>query len=254
MTRKNPQRNKMNLETILKNIDDAERLAAIDPNEPQYTRTRAGIEAAIKGAKERLLKLKNEYSATVQQNGVAIFLQGPADKVREFTNLVNEMGEAVTIDAEELYAEHFLPVLEASIGPSRAWNSNQVAIMHRLLAEVSKGLGVYLTRAMRLPADATLATKQDTLNFIRQTIRTELGDEFNSQYLKRALAREGLKIRYMGLVAPVIITNASPEEAVGLGQMFGRGKATVTITDEDKVNKEFIAATFKNVQKQIKKK
>jgi len=244
----------MDLETILKNLDDAERMAAIDPNEPQYTKTRAGIETAIKGAKDRVQKLKGDYATTVQANGVAIFLHGPEGKVQEFTTLVRDLGEAVVIDAAELYTQRFLPVLEGSLGPKREWNSTQAAIMHRLLAEVGKELKVFMTRAMRLPATMTLPEKSDTLNFIRNTIREELGDDFNAQYLRNAVAREGLKIRYMGAVAPVIVVNATPEEAIGLGQLFGRGKATVTITDEDTVNEEFIKATFKSVQKQIKNK
>lgn len=242
----------MNLEEILKNIDEAERLAAIDPNEPQYSRTRAGIEQKIKGAKERVVKLKAEYATTVQQNGVAIFLQGPQDKVDQFTKLVNDQAEAVVVDAEELYTQRFLPVLEGSLGMSRTWSPTQTAIMHRLLAEVGKELNVYLTRAMRLPASAVLPTKQDTLNFIRTTMRDEMGDDFNANYLKKSVAREGLKIRYMGAVAPVIVVNASAEETVGLGQLFGRGKAIVTINEDDVVNQEFIKTTFKNVQKQIK--
>lgn len=242
------------LETILKNLDDAERFALIDPNEPQYTKTRAGIEASIKGAKERAEKLKKEYSVTIQANSVAIFLQGSPDKVSQFATLVQNMGEAVVVDASELYTSKFLPILESSLGKSRQWNSTQVAIMHRLLAEVSKELGIFLTRAMRLPAEQVLTTKEDTLNFIRETVRNELGDNFNAEYLKKAIAREGLKIRYMGAVAPVIVVNAIPEETVGLGQLFGRGTVSVTITDTDIVNEEFINQTFKNVKKQLKSK
>jgi len=105
---------------------------------------------------------------------------------------------------------------------------------------------------MRLPAQQVLNTKEETLNFIREVVRNELGDAFNAEYLKKAIAREGLKIRYMGAVAPVIVVNATPEETVGLGQLFGRGTVTVTISNEDTVNEEFINQTFKNVKKQLK--
>jgi hypothetical protein len=244
--------NTNNLEEILKQLDVAEQTASIDPNEPQYARTRSGIENSVKQAKEKVQKLKEDYAKTVQQNGVAIFLNGPSDKVQAFAKLVNDLGEAVVVDAEELYAQRFLPVIEQSIGKSREWTSTQSAIMHRLLGEVGKELKVFLSRALRLPNTAALPTKQDTLNFIRNVMREELGDDYNAEYLKKSLAREGLKIRYMGVVAPVIVVNATPEETIGLGQMFGRGKATVTITDEDNVTEEFIKATFKHVQKQIK--
>jgi len=243
----------MTLEEILKNIDQTEKLALIDPSEPQYARTRNGIEVAVRQAKERLGKLKEEYAKAVQGNGVAIFLFGSPEKCATFSKLVEDLGEAVVIDASEMYSTKFLPVLEGSIGPTRQWNSNQVSIMHRLLAEVSKDLNVFLTRSLKLPAQAELPNKEATLNFIRDTIRNQLGDDFNVEYLKKVVAREGLKIRYMGSVAPVIVLNSTPEESVGLGQIFGKGKANVTITDEDEVNKEFIEKTFKTVQKQIKK-
>lgn len=241
----------MNLEQIIKNLEDAERTAAIDPNEPQYTRSRSGIETAVKAAKARAAQLKSEYGKALQDNGVAIFLHGPADKVQMFTKLVSEMNEAVVIDAGALY-KRFFDIVEPSIGPTRLWTATQTAIMHRLLGEVSKEVKVFLTRALRLPVNVAVPNKEDTLNFIRDNVRKELGDDFNAQYLKQEVSREGLKIRYMGTVVPVIVINATPEETIGLGQLFGKGKATIHVSDEDNVTEDFIKASFKNVQKQIK--
>lgn len=243
----------MTLEEILKGIDAAAVMAAIDTTEPQYAKTKTGMDVAVRQAKERLAKLKEDYAKTVLQSGVAIFLFGSAEKCATFSKLVEEMGEAVVVDAGELYTKEFLPIVEGSIGLGREWNSTQTSILHRLLGEVSKGINVHLTRTLRLPSQGAVPTKQDTLDFIRNAIRNELGDGFNTEYLKKIIAREGLKIRYMGSVAPVIVLNSTPEEAVGLGQIFGRGKANVTINDEDEVNKEYIEKTFKNVQKQLKK-
>ena len=241
-----------NLENILGDLDATKKMASINPDEPQYARTRAGIQTAVMQAQGKVEALKTEYGATVQKNGVAIFLYGPPDKTQEFAALVSGMGEAVVIDGAELY-KRIADRIEPAIGRDRSINAEHVAMMHRALGEISKEISVWLSRVVSFSTQNVVKDGAATLEYVRNSIRNELGDELNSTYLKSVLAREALKIRYMGYVAPVIILNVTPEESVGLGLLFGKGRSNVEIAADDVINEDYIKKSFKGVQKNIKK-
>lgn len=239
------------LEQLVTDIEQAEKTALIDADDPQYARTRTGILSAIGAAKARLETLKNKYAEGVLTNGVAIFLYGPADKAEQFTAKVTELGGAVVVDGSEMY-KRIAAVVEPAIGRDRRFGTTQAAIMHRVLGEVSNEVKVWLSRAIKLPAEVILPDAAATLTFVRNAVRGTAGDELNAQYLKVALAREALKIRYKDPVVPVLITNTTSEEAFGLGLLFGKGRANVELNETDEINEEFVKKTFKNIQKNLK--
>lgn len=240
------------LEKILNELDQAQSLAATNADEPQYARTRAGIQAAIQNAIFRVEVLKEEYAKTVLKNGIAIFLYGPADKTLEFANAVSGMGEAVAIDSQELY-KRIADIVEPAVGRDRSINSEHVAMMHRLLMEISKEVGVWLSRAIDFPTQVVVKNAGETLEYVRDAVRGQLGDDLNSTYLTKVLAREALKIRYKGPTAPVLVLNATQEESVGLGMLFGKGRANVELSEKDEINEDFINKTFKNIRNNLKK-
>lgn len=242
----------MTLEELVTSIEAAEKTALIDADDPQYARTRTGILSAIGAAKARLETLKTQYAEGVLYNGVAIFLYGPRDKTEQFEQSVANLGGAVVIDGSEMYQRIALPV-ERAIGRDRKFGVEQTSIMHRVLGEVSNEVKVWISRALKLPTDVILPDAAATLAFVRNTVRAAVGDDLNATYLKTALAREALKIRYKDPVVPVLITNTTPEEAFGLGLLFGKGRANIELTEADEINEEFIKKTFKNIQKNLKK-
>jgi hypothetical protein len=241
------------LEEILKRLDSAQKMANIDPDDPVYTKTRAGIEVAVRQAKEDLVRLRRDYERKVLETGVAIFLYGPADKAKVFGQLVSEMGEAVVIDASEIYT-NIAKRIEPSLGHGRQLTAEHISMLHAALMEVAREVGVHLTRPAKLTRMEIIPDFESLVAYVRDELRGNFGDEMNAAYLQLALGREGLKIRYMGSTSPVIILNAVPDEAVGLGQAFGKGRANIEIGTDDTIDKEYIVKTFKNVQKQIKNK
>lgn len=243
----------MTLEQILKQIDGAEKTANIDIESPVYARTRSGIEVAVKQAKEELGKLRGQYEAAVLAQGVAIFLYGPSDKTSEFASVIRDLGEAAVIDAAAFYTK-IADIVEPTLGASRTFTAEQAATMHKALNDSAREIGAHLTRPINISRQHVCATFAELVDMVRDIIRENLGDDLNAQALKRSLGQEGLKIRYMGSTSPVIVLNATQDEAVGLGQIFGKGRGKVELSSEDTIDKEFINQAFKNVQKQIKTK
>lgn len=239
------------LETLLNKLDHAEKTSKLDPNEPQYAKTRSGIESAVVKAKESVGKLREEYAQAILNNGVAIFLSGPKDKTEQFCQVVTELGEAVVVNAEELYSRLAAP-LGSMIGPSRNFSTEAASHLVRSIVEVAREVGASITRPIRTHVPEVVNTQEEMVSHVRSMIRAEVGDSLAAAYIKKTVGREGLKIRYMGSTSPVIVLNASTEESVGLGQIFGKGKASINLTEEDTIDKEFITKSFKSVSKQLK--
>jgi hypothetical protein len=58
----------------------------------------------------------------------------------------------------------------------------------------------------------------------------------------------------MNSVVPVAILNAEKDEVDGLGKVFAKGSATVIISSDDNIDREFMIKTFKDINKRIRKK
>lgn len=242
-----------NTETVLNKLDHAERMALLDPADPKYSKTRSGIETAVAQAKLEVVGLRIKYAEAVLNSGVAIFLSGPENRTEEFCKLISELGEAVVVDANEVYNYISRP-LEATLSSTRTFTSEVASVLISQVAATARLVGVGLNRPIRADTQKHVATYKDLVNHVRDIVRSELGDVLAAAYLKTVVGREALKIRYMVDVSPVIVLNATAEEVVGLGHAFGKGQATVELKEEDKVDSEFVGKVFANVQKQLKKK
>lgn len=242
----------MTTEELLNKLDQAEKMAVANPDDPKYARTRTGIETAVQQAKRDVVDLRTKYAAAILKNGVAIFLNGPKAKAVQFAQLINELGEAVVVDAEELYNRLARPI-EALLGPSRNFSSECAAALVSTVGDMARELGTSLNRPLKSDRSEAVPSYGALLEHVRNLIRDDLGDSLAGLYLSKIVGREGLKIRYMGNVSPVIILNAIPGERGGISQAFGKGNATIDLADEDEINKEFIGKAFANVQKRLRK-
>lgn len=242
----------MTLEELSKNIIATEKVANMDVEEiPPPTRGAWGTK--ITEAKARLAELTGQYRGLLLRNGVAIFLNGDPDKAQQFAALVRSEGEGLVADANALYtrlAKDVEPTLaEATV---RQWGTTQTHRLHLALQEVMHELKL---TAIDMPArdQPMVPTFNDVVDNIRRLIRNSNGDEMNRLYVEEQAAKDALAIRYMGSLAPTLILNASDDEKNVLGSGFAKGMATVTVSSEDNIDKEFLIKTFKQVNKSIRK-
>lgn len=241
------------LGTILNKLEAAKKMASVDPDDPEYSKTKAGIAVAVQHAKDNLKGLLKDYESALFKNGVAIFLFGPPEKTKAFSGLVTEMGEAVVVDAGEMYSR-LADAVERSLGPSRESGPTQLALMQARLSDIGREIGVIVRPSYTYqPSFPLLQTKEDVLKWVRNVAEVQVGDVLAVEYMRRSFTTAAEKIRYMLNVAPVILVNATPEEANKLSPMFGKGSANVEITEDTNVDKEYITQTFQNVNKSLKK-
>jgi hypothetical protein len=97
--------------------------------------------------------------------------------------------------------------------------------------------------------EVVLPTYQDVVDHIRKLIVDGVGNELNALYLEEEVAKRAFEIRYIGVMAPVLLVNAQANEATALAQSFGKGELSVTVNSDDEITKEFLAKTLKRIRK-----
>lgn len=215
--------------------------------------TRGGWSTRVREAQDRLKDLRVEYRNALLKNGVAIFLEGDAAKVGEFVQLVVDGNEGLVVDANTLY-DRLAREVEVSLSDQRNWGVTQTYRLHQALQAVMFELGL---SEMPMPSRDSMPivpTYADTVAHVKSIVKGAVDNQLNRLYIINEALNAAIKIRYIGVMAPVLITNATAEEARELSQEFGKGTATVKVTAEDEVNKDFLSKTFRDVNKKIRKK
>lgn len=240
------------LETLGAEIQRVAKTAATNLEDiPWQTRSAWGI--SIEEAKARLGSLKKAYREAILKNGVAIFLEGNAEKAAEFAKLIRESGEGLVVDASALY-ERLAKGVNGTMGDTRQWGVHQSAKLNRDLQEVMHEIGLKDMPAPTRKDMPVLPKYEDVVAHVRGLIRDTCDDTLNALYIAEQALKGAIEIRYTGSVAPVAILNATDEERYGVAKSFAKGSATVTMKADDEIDKNYLVKTFKDVNKRIRKK
>lgn len=223
------------------NLDD------VHPN------TRGGWASAIIEAKERLKGLQKEYGAQLLRSGVAIFVEGDSTKSVELAGLVRDEKEGLYVFADALYMR-LAADIEPTLSEARTWGIAQTHKLHLMLKEVGHELALSEIPMPTAVLDTTFRDHQALVEHIRTTIHKDIGDDLNRLYMERQIIEQATKIRYSNDVTPVLILKATDDEAPTLAKSLARGMTKLKITEEDKVDKDFMITAFKQVNKTIRKK
>jgi hypothetical protein len=203
--------------------------------------------AAIRNAKDELKAVQSEYRGTLLRNAVAILVNGDKVKAAQFVALAKEEG-GIVVDANALY-ERLAGPIEQTFSDIRTWGIHQSHMLHKLLQEVMADLSL---NELPMPArsqDTVLPTHGDVVEHVRKLIVEGVGNELNALYIEQEAARQAFAIRYTGVTAPILLVNASAEEASALAKGFGKGELAVTINSDDEINKEYLAKTLRKQRK-----
>lgn len=245
------------LEQLSVELDDVEKTASKSLEDiPQANRP--AWASAIASAKLRLEALLTEYKDALVKTGILIFLEGDRERAGELATLVTKENEGLVVDATALY-ERVANAIEPSLSDCTStrqsyWGVHQVYIMNNLLQQVMSEVGL---QEMDMPDRTTfpiVKTHQDLVNHIRQAVRSSVGDGLNRLYLIRQMLDQTKKIRYIGIMTPVMVLNASEEEQAGLSLGFGHGATTISMKADDTVDKPYMVKAFKEISKRIRKK
>lgn len=234
------------LEKLTEELTETEKTAALDPEILPW-QTRGAWAMAIGEAKTRLETLRAQYKALLMRNAVAIFVDGDSAKTAEFAKLVDEEN-GIVVDANALY-DRLTKEVELTLGDQRSWGIHQTHKLHLALQEVMHELKL---TSLPMPSRGELPlvpTSADTLKHIRNVVNGATSGELNALYVLNDIAKRALEIRYIGVVAPVLIVGAQADEQSVLARSFGKGDAKLTINSDDEVNKEYLVKALKRIRK-----
>lgn len=239
----------MSLQTIINAYNQAAKLAARDPAEYSFT-VRPGIEIAVRTAQEQMKTLAAQYATQFNESTVGIFLDGETDKVNEVVALFKQ--NAVVADAQGLYSRIAAEV-EPGMGASRMFTHNQASRALSTIREIGMELDIMSLKLIDFGPAQALPTTADVVAHIRAGIRNAVGDDLNRVYLAAAIARDALKLQYVGVTPVVLVINAQPYELAGLEALFGKGAAPYVVAGS-KIDEEYVSKMLKEVNKKLKRK
>src|SRR5688572_18009735 len=209
---------------------------------------RGGWSGAITEAKAKLKELEEQYKTLLLKNGVAIFLKGDPSKVAEFVKLFRDEKDGPVVDANALYNRLTDPVvMTLPEGRGVEWGVAQTHRLHLAIQEVMHDLGL---SEMPMPArdvPAFIKGRDDVFAHVRRLVRSATNNDLNKLYMEKQLTDQARLIRYTGVMVPVAILNAGDDETFDLGRAFGKGSSTVSLTQEEEINKEFVTKYMKDI-------
>lgn len=240
------------LEEIETDLQRTVKTAATNPEDIPW-QTRAAWGTAIEDARAKLPALKRAYKEALLRGGVAIFLDGDAEKAAAFAKLIRDSGEGLVADANALY-ERLARGVDATLSDARTWGVHQTAKLHRDLQEVMHEVGLTELPMPSRTEMPVVPKYEDTLAHVRKTLRDAVGDTLNNLYIAEQVLKGAMEIRYTGSVAPVAILNAAEEDRPALAKGFAKGGATVHLKADDTIDEEYLKKAFKDINKRIRKK
>lgn len=244
------------LEKLTNNIEEVEKIAHLNLDELPSS-VRSGWTSRVTDAQGELKKLLEQYKTTLLQNSVAIFLTGDTAKAAEFSKLIRDENEGLTVDAGALY-ERLTAAVEETYGDRERegveWGIAQMNRLQVALQEVMHEVGL-----KELPMPATdslpfLTGHAEILGHVRSLIRNACGDALNGLYLEVQAVNAARSIRYIEGMVPVAISNATEDEVNGLSRSFLKGVSVLPLNSTDEINKEFLIKSYKDINKKIRNK
>lgn len=216
--------------------------------------TRPGKTGAQQEAKLNLPNLKNQYLLYLQDSVLAMILEGDAASQTGFAEIAAQEGNTITLDAEALYRK-LSEGLEESLGYSREFGVTQLSQVVDSIRDICLDLGIRETDRPRHMEQVVVLTQKDIVAHVRKIVRESDNDFLNIKYLANELLTQALAKRYTQSVVPVVIINATEDEANSLKQIWAKPQATVKVPPfvaTEELNK-FVLEIFNNVKKSSKK-
>lgn len=213
---------------------------------------RGGWTTRVAEARNALASLKNNYKAAALQNALGVFVSGPADKVKAYTDLVTAEREGIAINSQELF-QVLTDEVEPQFGPSRQWSIDQSYRLRGAIHRALDGLGIAEIMAPDTSSPAPMPDTVATQKYIRDIIRAANGDDLNVLYLMHHVGERALAMGLSTTPVPVFMTDVPEAETQSLGKVFGTGTVlNLNLQESDEITKEFLNKSFQELVKTAK--
>lgn len=241
----------MELKTIVNELVDA--ITASNINLEEVPRaTRPAFEIAQRTAKDRMKSLNDTYCSELLKNAWVFVVHGSGLNPAIFAQIAEEEAGTITLNAEELYQRLAKPI-DAALGARREFAPESVAALNRELRFISDELGIASMPAAKFTGSVSLPDLAATTAHVRTLIRGIVQDDLNRIFLRARLGQKALDMKFSDTPVPVVLVNATVDEAYGLAPIFNTNH-TVTIDENTEVTKEFVLSTFETATKKTNNK
>lgn len=243
----------MNLETMVKDIQETKRLAELDIEAASW-QTRPSLTNMKVEARERLEKLVTDYTKAIRGNSVGIFLFGDPKDVRKFAEIAAEEAGTFAVEADELY-QNLAAAVEPSLGASREFGGLQLQGLIAALRQSCKDLNVLRMALPTMTDTPVVRDRQELLNQIKRLVRSAVGDDLGRVSLDHNVNAQAIASGFSGGTLPVVILNAEQDEVASYAVLFTNSiSITVSTAEDGEVTKETVLKQFSGIKKKLKTK
>jgi hypothetical protein len=237
------------LKEIAQRIRDLKPIADVDLfGVPYHERTVA--EGTKRSAQRELVDLTKKLEVMVADSLNGFFVFGPPEEAAKFAAIAEDGGGAFTVSARELYLKLADAVLSTTPGRMELGHNQIATLLQAVQVEAVRCGAVGLPyMALGKLVGARFDSRDQAGDFIYQhAVYPLLGDELNVLYLRKKLTDEIAKISFEQSVVPVIVLNATKQEAEGglAKALFPSGN--LVVDTEGSVDKDQVIRAFKQLK------
>lgn len=240
------------LSTILEQLHSYRKILNTDLDTVS-PRTRAGFETSQREAKDNIAAALKEYEEKLFSSSICFYPHGedPA-KVANFIDVaVSEAPTMLQLNARSMYADIALKIWP-SMGYRHQFTMDCFSTLVRELRYIGQELGVDEMSAPRYGEPFACSKLEELVDYVAHLVQEAMGHELNKLYLRRRALNYALATEHTGAL-PVILENASPEEAQVIAEGF-TVFAPVPIASTTEITPEFAISTFKKYSKKQQRK
>lgn len=240
---------KRKIEDILADYQAASEIASRDPSILPYN-TRAGIQNAMRAAKDKMVELRKEYDDKLFSNAYAVIAEGDAAKVEQFKVATTAIGGFV-FNFDDLY-EVIACAVEPSIGFNRTFGINQGFMMMQALREILESNGVeFQVKDPGVGVGVLVHTHQDVVNYIRESLLKAFGNTVVYMYVRANLLRRALTLGHAKKALAVTFTGGDGEEESAVMPLF-KNMSIVDVSDVE-IDQTYAISVYNKLNKKPNK-
>lgn len=236
---------------ILKSINELSPLADRDLSDIP-SGGYAGFAAAKRNAQDTVEKLKQEYRDLLLVNAAVVFLvtekNDPEyfDKVTKFVDISTKEGVNVIIDGSDLYNRMASKLDHAvSMDPRRQYMVDHAVGFAESLREEARKVDIR-TGSVGYSERLVLNNFEETLDFVKNTVRNLYGDIINALFIRKSLVDQALEAKHSTKMLPVVVYGLTTNEVENMKPSFN---VNLTINlDDVKVDKKFALTQFSDLK------
>lgn len=200
---------------------------------------RPGASMLIENAKQELPGLHAEVAkATIPSRLVGVFSDNAPDAVASFLRA----NDGLVLDVDLIW-QRIADRIEPSYSDERAFRITQHNLMIHAVSDLARELGF---NQLDVPSyvEKQCLTRQDTIDYVRDRVRSVIGDELQLRFFKDAITDAVIQLGLDDKRIPVLVRGSVPEERAALSGLFIKS-GTYEFSEDFKVTKDSVTTIFK---------